>query len=121
MPSYLFKDPDSEETKEVILGINEPKRYIDNQGKIWDRIFTIPQTATDTKPDPFSSKDFVKQTHGKKGTLKDLWDRSGETSEKRKEIVGGLDPIKQKYWDDWSKKRNGRKNPKAIQEGYHKD
>lgn len=43
----------------------------------------------------------------------DLWDRSQELSEKRKKLYGGEDPVKKKYYDNWSKKRKGKVHPKS--------
>lgn len=118
MPQYLFEHPETKEVKELILGINEPKIYIDSDGRHWTRIFTVPQASISTKIDPFSDSQFVEKTRGTKGTLADMFDRAQEASEKRISIAG-KDPVKQKYWDDWSKKRKGKKHPSAIKEGYH--
>lgn len=120
MPQYSFQNPDTGEIIDVKLKVGEKKEYKDSTGKKWDRIFTIPQAATKTKLDPFNQKDFVDKTRESTGSIKDLWDRSAELSEKRKDKVGGLDPIKQKYWNEWSTKRKGKKHPDAIKEGYHK-
>jgi hypothetical protein len=42
----------------------------------------------------------------------DLWDRSAELSAKRKDKMG-KDPVKEKYFENWSKKRKGKKHPSA--------
>jgi hypothetical protein len=46
----------------------------------------------------------------------DLWDRSQELSDKRKKLYSGEDPVKKKYYKDWSKKRKGKVHPKARSE-----
>lgn len=111
MPIYLFQHPETNQVKEVVLGMNEPKVY-QHDGVNWVRIFTIPNAAIDTQVDPHSAKDFVKATN-KKGTLGDLFDRSAELSEKRKEKIGH-DPLKEKYYENYSKTRKGKKHPDVI-------
>lgn len=76
----------------------------------WKRVWTKPQMGVDTvRIDPYSTSDFVKATN-KKGTMGDLWDRSAELSKKREEKEG-LDPIKEKFFEDYAKKRKGKKHP----------
>jgi hypothetical protein len=111
MPIYLFQNPETDEVAEVVLGMNDPKVY-QNDGVNWVRIFTIPNAAIDTQVDPHSAKDFVKATN-KKGTIGDLFDRSAELSEKRKEKIGH-DPLKEKYYENYSKTRKGKKHPDVI-------
>jgi hypothetical protein len=111
MPIYLFQNPETDEVKEVVLGMNDPKVY-QNDGVNWVRLFTIPNAAIDTQVDPHSAKDFVKATN-KKGTIGDLFDRSAELSEKRKEKIGH-DPLKEKYYENYSKTRKGKKHPDVI-------
>jgi hypothetical protein len=111
MPIYLFQNPETDEVKEVVLGMNDPKVY-QNDGVNWVRLFTIPNAAIDTRVDPHSAKDFVKATN-KKGTIGDLFDRSAELSEKRKEKIGH-DPLKEKYYENYSKTRKGKKHPDVI-------
>jgi hypothetical protein len=55
-------------------------------------------------------------TGNKKGTMGDLFDQSKELSEARKKIHGGKDPVKQKYWKEWSKKRKGKKHPEMFKD-----
>lgn len=57
--------------------------------------------------DPFSQNQFVEKTGNSKGTFGDVLDRSRELSEKRAQKNGGVDPVKQKYFKDYRKKRNG--------------
>ncbi len=111
MPIYLFQNPETDEVAEVVLGMNDPKVY-QNDGVNWVRIFTIPNASIDTQVDPHSAKDFVKATN-KKGTIGDLFDRSAELSEKRKEKIGH-DPLKEKYYENYSKTRKGKKHPDVI-------
>jgi hypothetical protein len=111
MPIYLFQNPETDEVKEIVLGMNDPKVY-QNDGVNWVRLFTIPNAAIDTQVDPHSAKDFVKATN-KKGTIGDLFDRSAELSEKRKEKIGH-DPLKEKYYENYSKTRKGKKHPDVI-------
>jgi hypothetical protein len=59
-----------------------------------------------------SEQDFVRVTSSQRGNVGDLFDRSKELSEKRQKIYG-KDPVKNKYFKDWSKKRGGKKHPKS--------
>jgi hypothetical protein len=116
MPLYLFEHPETGEVKEILLGMNDEKKF-SQDGIEWRRVFTIPQASVDVRADPFSGKDFVHRTGNKKGSYGNILDEAHEASEKRKDKLG-YDPIKKKYYEDWSKKRRGKKHPKAISEGY---
>ena len=50
-------------------------------------------------------------TEYKKDTVGGLMDRSAELSDKRAKEAGGIDPVKQKYFEDYSKNRRGFKHP----------
>jgi len=76
----------------------------------WKRVFCSPQMAMDTQIDPFSSKQFNDRTRDKKGTMGHILDYSTEMSDRRAEQAGGIDPIKQKYFENYSKTRNGAKH-----------
>ena len=119
MPTYIFENPKTKETIEVFQRINETHEYTDKDGTKWNRVFTVPNTAVDTEVDPFSSEDFVKKTSQGCGTMGELWDRSKEMSEKRIEKLGH-DPIKNKYYKDYSKKRKGLKHTDQIKENKEK-
>ena len=105
MPIYLFEHKG--EIREILLGMNDKKEYTDKDGNVWNRIFVSPNAAIDSvNIDPFSAADFNKKTNAK-GTVGDLFDRSKEMSEKRKAKIGGQDPIQEKYYENYSKERNG--------------
>ena len=76
----------------------------------WKRVFLPPNTNIDTHIDPHSEKEFKERTATKKGTMGDMLDYSKEMSLKRAESNGGVDPVKEKYFDEYSKKRNGAKH-----------
>lgn len=112
MPIYLYEHPRTKEIKEIVQSVHDKHEYIES-GIKWNRVFTIPQVGIDSKLDSYSTeKDFVEKTKNKKDSVGDLWDRSRELSEKRKKIYG-KDPVKEKYFKDWSKKRKGKKHPKS--------
>lgn len=108
MPIYLYKHPVTGEVAEVLQGMNEDHVYFED-GVEFDRVFTIPQASVDTQIDPMSSRDFVEKTGRKKGSVGDLWDASKELSSKRADKIG-KDPVQEKAFDDYSKKRRGRKS-----------
>lgn len=106
MPQYLYSNPENEnEVVEIIQSVHDKHEYF-KEGKKWNRIFTNPTVATDTHVDPYNSQDFVKATN-KKGKIQDLFDRSREASEKRKD-KDGKDLVKEKYMDNWEKARKNK-------------
>jgi len=112
MPIYLYQNPKSGEIKEIIQSVHDTHEYIEN-GIKWNRIFTAPEVNTNEKLNINSNqKDFARVTANQKGSVGDLWDRSQELSEKRKKVYG-QDPVKKKYFEDWSKKRKGKIHPKS--------
>lgn len=115
MPIYLYQHPKTKKTKEVIQGMVEEHTFVDDKGVKWNRIFTVPQAVVDGRINPFSEADFVKKTgNGKNQKVGDLWDRSKELSEKRAAKNGGVDPIKDKFLKEYSKKRKGKPHPSQI-------
>ena len=118
MPIYIYKHPDHEEYEEVFQGMNDEHVY-EEDGVKWERVFLAPNASVDSDIDPFSSQQFIDATYNKKGSYGDILDYSKEQSEKRAAQNGGSDPVKQKYFDDYSKERRGAKHPKEIREkGY---
>lgn len=112
MPTYLFANPENEnDIIEVVQAINEDHSKHIKDGKIYLRIFTIPNMAVDTICDPNSASDFVKVTN-KKGTIGELMDRSAELSAKRAD-KDGLDPVKEKFYENYSKTRAGSVHPEV--------
>lgn len=110
MPQYLYANPDNEtEIIEIIQSINDPHEYI-KDGVKWVRVFTVPTMATDTCADPYSASDFIKNTH-KKGNFGNIMDYSKEMSQKRADKEGGRDPIREKYYENYSKTRRGAVHP----------
>jgi len=99
---YLYKHPETGEVKEVLQGMNDEHVY-EEDGHIWQRIFTVPSASIDTKIDPFSSSEFIRKTN-KRGTVGDVMDLSAELSEKRAESHGKEDPVKRKMFSDYKKK-----------------
>ena len=110
MPQYIFSNPANGEMIGVFQGMNEKHEYVDSQGVKWDRVFTSPNAAVDGNINPFSPADFVNKTRDKHDSVGDLWDRSREASDKRAEKIG-IDPVKEKYYKEWGKKRKGRRHP----------
>lgn len=107
---YVYQHPDTGEIVEVSQGMNDEHVYVVD-GVKWNRIFTVPNASIDTKIDPFSSKDFAQKTL-KKGTMGDLFDRSRELSEKRKDKEG-YDPVEKKQAEKYNKEFN-LKHPSQI-------
>ena len=119
MPLYTFSNPQTGETIDVFFSMNEKKEYIDENGLKWNREYYSPELNTTGKTDAWNSKQFVEKTGREPGTVGDLLDRSSELSKERASQNGGVDPLKEKYYQKYTKERNGAihpdKNPKTFE------
>lgn len=119
MPIYIYQNPKTEECIEVVQSMNDEHVYFDESGLEWKRVFVASELNTEGTINPWSANDFVDKTRNVKGSYGDMLDRSAELSDKRAEKNGGVDPIKQKYFKEYSKKRGGAKHvadrPKVIE------
>jgi hypothetical protein len=116
MPEYLYEHPKSKEIISIIQSVHDEHEFFDKKGIKWNRVFTAPELNTQDKlTEQSSENDFARVTKNQKGNVGDLWDRSSELSDKRKKIYGE-DPVKKKYFNDWSKKRKGKVHPKSRSE-----
>ena len=118
MPIYLFQHPETEEVAELFFGMNDEKKYIDEDGTEWKRIYSLPQLNTEASIDPWNNADFVNKTAGKQGTYGDLMDRSAELSAQRASQNGGVDPVKEKDYKNYSKTRRGAKHPDQMKKRF---
>ena len=109
MPEYCYQSPNGQ-VKFVVQRMNEPHTYEEN-GVKWLRVFSIPNANIDTKWNPDSPADFVNKSQRKKGSMGDLYDKSKELSEQREQKYG-VDKYKLQYYDNWSKKRRGKRHIK---------
>ncbi len=116
MPLYIYFNSETEEYREIVQKMNDIKEYFGEDGDeaTWKRIFTVPNASIDSKMDPFNTSEFVRKTGSKKGTYGDLLDKSSELSSQRAELAGGVDPVKEKYYKDYSEKRRGAKHPSQM-------
>jgi hypothetical protein len=107
VPLYLFENPNTGEIKEVLQSMTDIHEYSED-GISWKRVFLNPEVAFDSQiKDPFSKEEFLSKTANKKGKVGDWLDRSEELSRKRAD-KDGLDLVKEKYFEDYSKKRKGK-------------
>jgi hypothetical protein len=117
MPEYVFQST-SGKTQDLYYKISEAPKVGETimiEGKPWTRIFTVPQARIAVTIDPFSKADFVKKIDGKNDTLGDTWDRSEEMSQKRRDKEG-IDPVREKHFDDFAKQRRGKQHPARLRE-----
>ncbi len=115
MGLYKYCNPDDEsDVIEIVQSIHE-KHVYEKNGVVWNRVWEAPNAAIDSKIDPFSAKEFREKTTNKKETIGSMWSRSGELSEKRKQKEG-VDQIKEKYFEGYSKKRRGKPHPEKAKE-----
>jgi hypothetical protein len=110
MPLYTYEHPETEKTIDIIQTMNEEHIYVDEKGVQWKRVFHSPQANIDSKVDPFDNNSFISKTGNQKGTYGDIIDQSKEMSQKREDKLG-YDPLRKKYFKEYSKKRRGLKHP----------
>lgn len=112
MPIYIFRNPNNGELREVVQSMSEKHVYSED-GIEFVREFSVPTASVSSinNIDPFSSKNFAEVTGNKKGTYGDIIDLSKELSQKRADKIGTLDPVKEKYYQNYSKQRRGKKHP----------
>ncbi len=120
MPIYSFLNKKTGEVIDVFQSMNDIHEYKGKSGKenFWERIFYSPNASIDTKQDPFSSNQYLDRTKSKKGTYGNMLDYSKELSEKRASINGGIDPVKEKYYNNYSKERKGAKHPDKMKKTF---
>ena len=119
MSLYVYKHPDTDEHREVFQRMNDEHIYIDEFGVEWGRVWTVPHASIDSSIDPFSKQQYIDATYKKKGTVGNMMDYSAELSAQRAEKAGGLDPVKEKFYNNYAKERNGTEHPNRIKEkGY---
>ena len=111
MPIYLFQHPDTEEVIEVVQGMNEKHAFTDNKGVVWERVWLAPQAVVDGKINCWSSQKFSEKIGETKGSMGDVYSRSAELSAQRASEAGGIDPVKTKFFDDYSNTRKGKRHP----------
>lgn len=110
MPLYTFEHPTTLEQIDILQRMKEDHTHVDQEGVEWNRVFTSPNAAIDTRPDIFSTNSLTGATNNKKDSYEDLVKRSQEASEKRAEKAGGRDPVKQVWYDNYAKKRQGKRH-----------
>jgi hypothetical protein len=118
MPMYIFENPETQETIEVFFHMNDDKKYFDDDGLEWKRVFITSELNTEGSIDPWDNASFVNSTANRKGTVGDLLDKSAELSHKRAESNGGVDPVKQKYYKKYSEDRGGVKHPSEMKKTF---
>jgi predicted nucleic acid-binding Zn ribbon protein len=116
MPIYTYFNSETEEYRDIVQKMSDVHEYFGEDGgeTTWKRVFTVPHASIDSKMDPFKAEDFARKTGSKKGTYGDLLDKSAELSHQRAELAGGVDPVKEKYYKDYSEKRRGAKHPSQM-------
>jgi len=123
MPLYLYENKETEEVREVFQGMNDTHEYDGEDGSeksLWRRVYVNPGLSFDTNMDAFDSKSFINSTVNKNDTYGDLQNRAAEASEIRAQKNGGKDPVKEKYYEDYKKKTNGKIHPAEQKEKFKK-
>lgn len=109
MPLYTFVKNSTGDKIDFYMSINDLHILWDSDLEEWERVFTAPSAHINDNPD--SVQAFVDKT-SKAGTLGEVFDRSMEAAEKRAKKNGGIDPVSQKAFDKYAKKRGGKLHPR---------
>lgn len=115
MPSYEMENLATGKIELFFIPITEypslgEVREID--GEKWRRVITEAPMGIVKSSDNPTLNNFINESASKRGTVGDLMEKSQEMSEKRaKDSVNGRDPVKDKWFDRWSKKRDGKQHP----------
>ena len=114
---YKFRNTQTDEIVEVEMSMKDYAPYKGESGEedVWERVYETPQinmgVSTAKSLDPWSRNDFINRTKDMRGNYGDIMDHAKEMSEKRaKESFTGEDPVKRRYFDDYSAKRGGKKH-----------
>jgi predicted nucleic acid-binding Zn ribbon protein len=109
MPIYIFQNPKTQETIEVVQRMTEKHAYTDSDNLEWNRVWLTSSINMDGTISAWSSNDFHKTTENKNYTMGEMWDKSAELSAARAGKNGGVDPVKEQWKKDYSKQRKGTK------------
>ncbi len=115
MPEYTFFNKITQEYRDVFFKMLDDKIYNGEDGTevdIWERRWYPPNASVDSisNTNPFDTRAHVDKTGKMKGNLGDLFNISKEMSERRQDKIGGEDPVKRQFFNDYQKKNNGAKH-----------
>ena len=69
MPIYIFKNPETNETIEVIQRMRDKHVYVDDNGVEWKRVWVPSTINVDGTSSVWESKDFHRTTENKNYTV----------------------------------------------------
>ena len=81
MPLYTYRNPNTNESIDVIQRMSDEHVYVDDDGLQWERVWSIPQATMGLNNSADSESQFIDKTKG--WTAGEMWDYSKEMSEKR--------------------------------------
>tara|TARA_R100001015_G_C4540353_1_gene104528 strand:+ start:222 stop:587 length:366 start_codon:yes stop_codon:yes gene_type:complete len=117
MPIYQFIHPETKEVIDVVQRMKQDHVFIDEHGVEWQRVWSVPQASIDTQVDHNDKNAWMRKMENKRLTVGDMEAQGEQLSQKRAKENGGVDPLRRKYFDDWSKKRKGKKHPRDPKGG----
>lgn len=115
MPIFEF-EADTGETITRHLTLNEAPLEYQRQivdGIVYKRVYSAFNVGKETSIHDGSSEDFRRRTEGKNVTVGDMWEASGEAAERRKALNGGRDPIAEKRYEEYKRKK-GKDHPDVV-------
>ena len=118
MPLYSFHHAESDEYIEVFLDMKQPAeayRRQERDGKVYRRVYTIPQMAVSVAVKDGSLADYKRVTEGKgKLTINEMAAVSKEMAEKRA-TKEGAEPVKQEFYRNYEAKI-GKKHKDEVRQ-----
>jgi len=120
MPIYSYRNGLTGEERDIVQRMNDTHEYHGENGEegVWKRLYRPIRAAFGMSVDPNNPKAFIEKTGKQKGTYGDLIEQSKELSEKRAAQHGGIDPVKEKYFKEYSEARNGAKHSEELKRNF---
>lgn len=103
MPTYTFVSPDGSTIDKHLNMQQPPEAYREQviEGRVYKRVYEVPQMAINTAPGT-SSGDFHRKTAGKNMTIGAMQDLSKEMSHERA-AKDGVDIVREKHYQTYEK------------------
>ncbi len=115
MPLYSYISPIDNHIVTVFQTMKEKHEYKEGD-VVFNRVWEVPCANSDSIIDPHSKSEFISKLANKKGeTIGTTMDRAAELSARRA-AKEGKDPIKEKYYNDFTNRHKGKVHPQQAKE-----
>ena len=125
MPIYQYYNVANEDEKrDFIFSMKDDKpEVLEADGIQWKRDWSSirVQAKIDGKLSCWAINKWTEKTGRMKGKMGDLMDLSAELSERRAHETGGVDPVKEKVFENYAKTHRGHKHPDIIKKNLERE